>query len=33
MGASKMAQKVEGLAAKPDNLSLILGTHLVEGEN
>lgn len=29
----EMAQPVKTLAAKPDNLSLILGTHMVEGQN
>lgn len=29
---SEMAQQVEGLAAKPDELSLTVGTHVVEGE-
>lgn len=28
-----MAQSVKTLAAKPNNLSLILGTHMVEGQN
>ena len=30
LGASKMAQQVEDLAAEPPDLSLILGTHMVE---
>jgi hypothetical protein len=29
----KMAQQIKVLAAKPDNLSSIPGTHNVEGEN
>lgn len=29
----QMAQQVEALAAKPDNLNLSLGTHKIEGEN
>lgn len=32
-GSGKMAQWVKILAAKPDNLSSIPGTHVVEGEN
>lgn len=28
-----MAQQVKVLAIKPDNLSLFLGTYMVEGEN
>jgi hypothetical protein len=28
-----MAQEIKVFAAKPDNLSLIPGTHKVEGEN
>lgn len=31
--AGKRAQKVKGLAAQTDNLSLIPGTHMVEGKN
>lgn len=32
-GAGEMAQQVKALAAKPGNLNLITGTHIVEGEN
>jgi hypothetical protein len=31
--AYKMAQLVRGLAAKPKDLNLIPGSHMVEGEN
>ena len=33
MAGEEMAQWVEALLIKPDNLSSIPGTHLVEGEN
>lgn len=33
LGASKMAQQGKALAAKPDDLSSIPGTLLVEGES
>lgn len=33
VSANKMAQWVKGLASEPDNLSLILGVYMVEGEN
>jgi hypothetical protein len=32
-GTGKMAQWVKAIAAKPGGLSLILRTHMVEGEN
>jgi hypothetical protein len=32
-GAGEMAQRVKGLAAKPEDLSLIPGTYTVKGEN
>ena len=31
--ASEVAQHLKALAIKPDNLSLILGTNMVEAEN
>lgn len=31
--ASEMAQQVEALATKPENLSSISGTHMMEGAN
>lgn len=31
--SSKMSQRVKTSAAKPDNLSLSLRTHMVEAEN
>lgn len=33
VGLGAMAQLVEGLAAKPGHLNLVLGTHVMEGEN
>lgn len=32
-GGGKMAQLIEGFAIKPDNLSWLLRTHIVKGEN
>lgn len=32
-GASEMAQRVKSLATKPNDLNLVPGTHMVEGEN
>lgn len=32
-GAGEMVQLRKVLTAKPDNLSSVLGTHMVEGEN
>lgn len=33
MGGSEMAQRANALATKPTYLSLIIGTHTLEGEN
>ena len=33
IGTSEMAQQVMALATKPNNLSLIPGTHMEGGEN
>lgn len=33
LGDAKMTQRVKGLAAKPDNLGSVPGTHTGKGEN